>query len=85
MNENYKSGNVLIMLDSLPPFIQKGSKLCNLSITKWRNDYIIAYSNAKEHYLVHGIDIEDVLKRMIERLKNPPSDKYIINLNWHLE
>lgn len=84
MSENYKNGNVLIMLNTLPPFIQKGDKLCNLSITKQRNDYIVAYTNAKE-YFVFGEDIEDVLNRMIDKLNNPPSNKYHIDLNWHLQ
>lgn len=83
MGENYKNGNVIIMLNDLPPFIQKGNKYCKLNITKQRNDYIIAYSNAKE-YFVFGEDIENVLNRMIDKLKNPPSDKYIIDLNFHL-
>lgn len=82
MGENYKNGNVIIMLNYLPPCIQNGNKYCKLNITKQGKHYRIAYSNAKE-YFVWGEDIEDVLNRMIDKLKNPPSDRYIIDLNWH--
>ena len=56
------------LLDRLPPFIQKGNKLCKLIIWKDRNRYVMKYSNATDDLLSCDTDLAALASRILQKL-----------------
>jgi hypothetical protein len=68
-----------LLLDKLPPFIQKRNKLCKLQITKDNSHYIIKYTNATEDLHDFDSDLTTLTIRILQKLSDLKGIKgYII-------
>jgi hypothetical protein len=75
-----------LLHDKLPPFIQKGNKLCNLLIYKESGNYIIKYTNATEDLLGHDASLSALASRILKKLYELEGTRgYIIDWDFYLE
>lgn len=68
-----------LLLDRLPPFIQKGNKFCKLIIHKQGSDYVIKYTNATDDLHDHNKDLTKLTSVILKKLEDlRDSGKYKI-------
>jgi hypothetical protein len=69
------------LLDKLPPFIQKGNKLCILNIWKENSLYMMKYTNATDDLLDHDADLTALTSRILQKLQELEGTKGFI-IRW---
>ncbi len=74
-----------LLLDRLPPFIQKGNKLCKLIIYKQSGNWVIKYTNTTNDLNDHDKDLTVLTSRILQKLTDLKDTKeYIIKEKYDI-